>query len=661
MGHAKRNKIVITVKDKCRVCYTCVRECPVKAIKIIDGQAEVLSERCIGCGNCVSVCSQKAKVALDLKHEVENLLKDKSKKVVAMLAPSFPAEFTEFDDYKTLIGMIRALGFDKVFDVAFGADLVANKYKKMLDNSNGNSYISSDCPAIVFYVEHFHPELVNRIAPIASPMVATSRLAKSLYGDDVSTVFIGPCIAKKAESDEVDEGLTFVELREMFEQHNIKAEKITPSEFDGPASGMGSLFPLSRGLLQNVKKSDNVTEGNIIVDSGKHNFKEAIKEMENGEISDYHLELLCCDGCIMGPGMTTRNNFYYKWSQISKYAKVKLQDINNEKWQNNLEKYSSLDLKQTFCSLDRRDSGPTEDEIEKVLKRMGKIKESDYLNCGACGYDKCYDHAVAVAQGYAESEMCLPFTIEKLHESIQELNVTNETLMNTKLELKHSEKLANMGQISAGIAHELNNPLGVITMYSNIILDELDKNDPKKQDAELIVEQANRCKNIVSGLLNFARKNKIKAKEVDIVEFLRKSLDSVVIPENITTSVTTELTEPWVMIDADQMIQVFTNLEKNAIEAMPKGGELNIYVSGDDRNVEIRIKDSGSGIPKENMDKLFTPFFTTKEIGKGTGLGLPLVYGIIKMHSGKISVTSNANTEKGPTGTEFKIILPRII
>lgn len=660
MGHAKRDKLVFTVKDKCRVCFTCVRECPGKAIKIINGQAEVLSERCIGCGNCVSVCSQHAKVILDLKTEVEELLHNKKAPVFALLAPSFPAEFTDLNDLNILTGMIRSLGFDKVLDVAFGADLVAKKYNKLLEENSEKTFISSDCPAIVFYIEHFHPKLVKNIAPIASPMVATARLAKKMYGEDVKTVFIGPCFSKKAESDEIDVAITFKELRELFDKYSITPDNVKPANFDGPESAMGAVFPISRGLSQNIKKTDDIADGNIIVDSGKHNFKEAIKEFEKGEISNYNLELLCCEGCILGPGMTEQNKQFFKRSQITKYVKNKVKNLDKSEWERNIATFEKLDLSQTFNSLDRRTPTPQEEAVNEALIKMGKTEQSDHLNCGACGYETCYEHAVAVVEGYAESEMCLPFTIEKLHKYVEDLNDSNEKLKSTKLALKHSEKLANMGQISAGIAHELNNPLGVITMYSNIVLEELKRENPMRKDLELIVEQADRCKGIVSGLLNFARKNKIKVQEVDIEEFLKRSLESVVVPDNIQTSVSSGLADPWVMIDPEQMIQVFTNLEKNAIEAMPNGGELNIYVNGNDNTVEISIIDTGTGIPDEHKDKLFTPFFTTKEIGKGTGLGLPLVYGIIKMHSGKIAVKSNTNPDAGQTGTEFKITLPRI-
>ncbi len=113
------------------------------------------------------------------------------------------------------------------------------------------------------------------------------------------------------------------------------------------------------------------------------------------------------------------------------------------------------------------------------------------------------------------------------------------------------------------------------------------------------------------------------------------------------------------MVDKDQMMQVLTNLEKNAVEAMPNGGSIEVECGGTEEKVYIRITDTGIGISQENLDKLFTPFFTTKKMGKGTGLGLPLVYGIIKMHKGKINVSSNTNPDLGKTGTTFKIVLPR--
>ena len=655
---AHKQQLVFTIKDKCKVCYTCVRECPVKAIKIVNGQAEVIDKRCIGCGNCVKVCIQEAKVFLKATTEVFELLRSDSK-TIAIIAPSFPAEFEEIKDYKTLVGMIRQLGFDYVSEVSFGADLVARKYAHILTHPNEEGFISSDCPAIAFYVEHYSPELVPYLAPIASPMVAMSRVVKKKYGDDIKVVFIGPCIAKKAESLEVDEVLTFRELREMFLEANITYKESSPSEFDPPHAGKGAIFAISRGLLQTTDVPENIYEGNVIVADGRIDFREAIKEFENGLIRSNNLELLCCEGCIMGPGTTRNGKRFARRMMVSKYVKDKLKTIDNLQWQKDIDTYKDIDLTQNFLAADRRIPDPTWAEINEVLKTLGKFSEKDHLNCGACGYDSCDEHAIAIIKGLAEEEMCLPYAIEKLHKYIHDLAISNEKLASAQLALKQSEKLAHMGQLSAGIAHELNNPLGIITMYSNILKDECKSDDPIKQDLDLIVEQTDRCKKIVSGLLNFARKNQLNYSEIDIYKLFERSKQSVICPVSVHINLNSNLKNNMAMVDSDQLIQVVTNLFKNAIEAMPKGGELNVNLSDKDEEIIITIADSGTGIAPENMEKIFTPFFTTKGIGKGTGLGLPIIYGIIKMHKGKIDVTSNDNPDKGKTGTTFKITLPR--
>ncbi len=658
MANRKRHVLVQTVKDRCRVCYTCVRECPVKAIRILNGQAEVISERCIGCGNCVKVCSQGAKVYFNSKDLVKELLQSESR-VAAVIAPSFPAEFSDIGDYQVLVGMIRSLGFNMVNEVAFGADLVAKEYEKLLDDQTQSPHISSDCPAIVYYIEHYHPQLVPSLANIVSPMVAVTRALRKLHGDDLKVVFIGPCIAKKAESAEVDEAITFIELRELFVEVGITGEMVQPSDFDEPHAGKGAIFPVSRGLLQTVNRVDDICEGNIVVAEGRVNFRDAVKEFEEGLISSHHLELLCCEGCIMGPGMSKGVQKFTRRTLVGEYVKNKIERNNVANWEKNIAELQAIDLTQKFAVVDRRIPVPEKDQIEKVLMEMGKKTEKDHLNCGACGYDTCVEHAIAISEGLAEIEMCLPYAIEKLHHSVDELNNSNEKLASAQIALKQSEKLASMGQLSAGIAHELNNPLGVITMYSNILKDEAPDDAPIRKDLELIVEQANRCKNIVGGLLNFARKNQVRLTETDFNKFIEKSIDSIIRPDSVQVNFRSTLEDPMVMIDNDQMMQVLTNLEKNAVEAMPDGGQLTIGLSGDVSTVEIIMTDTGVGIPKENMDKLFTPFFTTKEIGKGTGLGLPLIYGIVKMHKGQISVTSNSIPETGATGTTFKITIPR--
>jgi signal transduction histidine kinase len=217
-----------------------------------------------------------------------------------------------------------------------------------------------------------------------------------------------------------------------------------------------------------------------------------------------------------------------------------------------------------------------------------------------------------------------------------------------------------MGQLAAGIAHEVNNPLGVVLLYSNLLIDEIEKDSQLYHDIKLISEQAERCKNIVGGLLNFARKNDVNYEKTDIPELIESVLRGIIKPDNVIFEIINEGSSDNADIDREQIKQVLTNLVKNSVEAVEeKGGEVKITIGGSEKDLVIKISDNGLGIPAENMDKLFVPFFTTKPAGKGTGLGLPVSYGIIKMHKGQINVVSNSSSVKGPTGTTFTITLPR--
>ena len=652
--------LVYTIKELCRTCYTCVRECPARAIRIVGGQAEVITEKCIACGNCTKVCSQGAKVFVNTVDLVRKVTARPGKKA-AIVAPSFPAEFHDEPDYKKVVGMIRSLGFDYVSEVSFGADLVAHRYRNLISEAGATNYISSDCPAIVSFIRYYHPDLTPELIPVVSPMVAMARVMRKKYGDDLSVVFIGPCVAKKAETAEVDAAITFIELREMLEQSGINRESAVPSEFDPPLGGRGAIFPVTRGLLQTAGVNDDAITGNIIAAEGRIGFQEAIKEYEQGMIGGQHLELLCCEGCIMGPGMSKGGKQYNRRAQVSSYAQKKMSELDMEEWRRNLELYDRLDLSVRYKAEDKRQLiAPDDDEeVRQVLASMGKLTDKDHLNCGACGYDTCFDHAIAIIKGLAEEEMCLPYTIEKLHKSVQDLALSNAKLTTMQNALKQSEKLAHMGQLSAGIAHELNNPLGVVIMYSNILLDEAKPEDPVREDLQLIVEQAARCKKIVGGLLNFARKNQVNHQFINIRKLTESSVAGVVFPDNVKAVIEDRTTSPDASIDSEQMTQVLTNLFRNAIDAMPGGGTLTVTLEDTPSDVIFIISDTGTGIREEDKPKIFEPFFTTKGIGRGTGLGLATTYGIVKMHKGQIMVESNGDPARGPTGTTFRIILPR--
>jgi len=549
--------------------------------------------------------------------------------------------------------------------VAFGAELVAERYRRLLDGAEGRRYIATTCPAVVEYIERYAPHLVGSMAPIVSPMIATARIARRVYGDDLAVVFIGPCVAKKEEAagfgrGEVDAVLTFPELRELLAQAGLDGEaKVEEREFDPPVARIGGVFPVSGGLLRTAGIDDDMMTGDAVVVDGRATFVEAIREFEAGAIDSSLLEVLACSGCIMGPAVTNQAPLFSRRRLVARYVKDRLARFDSARWRSDMARFEELDLSRGFAPSDRRLPGPSRDELNEILARMGKRAPEDELNCGACGYDTCVAHAIAIHQGLAENQMCLPWTIDRLRDTVDALNTSHRDLEAAQGALVQAEKLASMGQLAAGIAHEVNNPLGVVLMYAHMLADEAGRDTEHGQDLALIAEQADRCKRIVSGLLNFARQNQVNRQPVDLRELAEQALRSVRKPDAVKVRIEVAGGALAAELDRDQMVQVLTNLVANAYEAMPGGGTLTIEATIARDRAVFRVTDTGTGVPPENMGRLFTPFFTTKPMGKGTGLGLAVSYGIVKMHHGEITVESNADPAAGPTGTTFTIAVPR--
>jgi two-component system NtrC family sensor kinase len=228
----------------------------------------------------------------------------------------------------------------------------------------------------------------------------------------------------------------------------------------------------------------------------------------------------------------------------------------------------------------------------------------------------------------------------------------------TAQQIMKSERLATLGQLAAGVAHEINNPLGAILMYSHLSLEELNIEDPRRKNLEKVAAEATRCKNIVRGLLDFARQSEPNVEEADTNEILRRTLSVLQNQaqfQNITITTTLSTSLPKVMMDSGQIQQVFTNIILNAAEAIDGQGEVTIATRIDesDQFIKIEFTDNGCGISRGNLDKIFDPFFTTKEVGRGTGLGLAVSYGIISRHRGTIEVKSSPGK-----GTTFIVRLP---
>jgi signal transduction histidine kinase len=324
-----------------------------------------------------------------------------------------------------------------------------------------------------------------------------------------------------------------------------------------------------------------------------------------------------------------------------------------------LDGFSGLDLHRTFTVEDLRLPQPLEADIERALRMMKKLAPEDQLNCGACGYATCLQKAIAVCQGMAEPEMCLPYLVEELELTCTSLTRSHKELEQAQQRLVQTERLASVGELSAGVAHELNNPLGSILLYSHMLLKGLKEGDARRTDLELVVAEAVRCKHIVRGLLDFARQSRVLKTDVDLVKRIAETMrvmDIKAKEAGVRLESDVQAGMPNMRMDGHQIKQVMINLVDNSIDAVRENKgivRLSAHLSEQGDSVNICVSDTGRGIAPANLSKLFTPFFTTKEPGKGTGLGLAISYGIIKMHGGDINVESRVGQ-----GTTFAIRLP---
>ncbi|MGI6130590.1 MAG: [Fe-Fe] hydrogenase large subunit C-terminal domain-containing protein [Bacillota bacterium] len=406
--------VIKTITANCKDCYKCVRYCPMKAIRVAGGHAEIIDELCVGCGTCVRMCPQGAKQVTDSKGAVRELLASGAQ-VILSVAPSFVASFDNASP-ASFAAAARKLGFSEVFETAEAAEHVALRSLEMVDACTSPA-IATSCPVVVNLVERYYHHLLDHLIPVASPMVAHGRMIKSCKGPEVKVVFAGPCIAKKDEagraevSGAIDAVLTFDELSDMFGQAGIDPADTTGAAgvSSGHCPGRARLFPIEGGMMATAGVSTDLIGGPDLCVTGMDNVIALLDNLQS-QIGVRLVEIMACPGgCIEGPGASSEIDAWSKKRMVMEYAQQATVGLAD----GSLPSPSPPLLQVGFARREVDLPEPTEEDIRAILARTDKLSPSDELNCGACGYNSCREKAIAVFRGLAEVEMCIPYMRER--------------------------------------------------------------------------------------------------------------------------------------------------------------------------------------------------------------------------------------------------------
>lgn len=396
-------------KEKCDSCYKCLRVCPTNAIGFNGETREILDDVCIKCGVCQKECPQQALTITNPIDRVQAMIENPLIQTVVSIAPSYISAF-ELKSAENMAGALKALGFDNVEETSFGADIVAQHYTDLIQESGLDNVITSCCPATNYLIESHYPELIPYVLPVVSPMIAHGRHIKKRYGQDCFTVFIGPCLAKMAEAEElpgaIDAVITFTELQNWFTRENMNINEQEPVSFDQYGTVLGKGFPLGTNPNEPLKKEIY----RYLHVSGIEECKNVLEELNDHAIDGYCLEINICDGsCVNGPEMPQNNRRQFQ-------RKMVLHDyIENERLSEESVDISKddIDVVRSFESRKVEVVEPTDEELLRIMKEMGKYSDNDELNCGACGYATCKEKARAVFLGRSDAENCLAYLRHK--------------------------------------------------------------------------------------------------------------------------------------------------------------------------------------------------------------------------------------------------------
>lgn len=407
--------------DACRYCWSCARRCPARAIRVVDGHAEIIEERCVKCGICVSECANECFIVRDDVPKVLELLSS-GRQVVAVLATEYTAALHPRTPEEVELAL-RSAGFYSVESTLLGEELVAIEYERNHSRQWMALSLRSTCPVAVDWVRMFYPELVSTLAPIVPPYIAQARLVKATYSEDTAVVYVSPCYARKDEivdpqfAGAVDAAIDFLELDRILTKTALK-----PAPGWVTRKSSKSLVPrkeisLTDGFPRRTLKERGCTDGSIVTVRGLRQLDRLLAAIVRGEAAPSVVDMLNCEGCIDGPTVHPGLSLFAKRNIVS--AEREATPAPRVGTRELLGHLPAVDLVRSFTPRPVREEPLTAEQIDAELARGEFMSRDEALDCGACGYTTCVEHATAVLRGNSTWEACLPLH-KKRHARVRE-------------------------------------------------------------------------------------------------------------------------------------------------------------------------------------------------------------------------------------------------
>jgi diguanylate cyclase (GGDEF)-like protein len=408
---APDGQLIGRVDADCIQCWGCARHCPARAIAVVDGSPRILQERCVECGICVTSCGNSGFSVRDDLPRVRELLAAErpvvivlASEYVAALHPMSPAEVER---------SLEQIGFAAVETTVLGEELVAAAYEQVHARSHSTlPKLRSTCPVAVSWVKRFYPQLVDMLVPIVPPYVAQARLIKSIYTNDVAVVYVSPCWARKNEIADpgfegaVDAAIGFDELKALLAERPLM---VAPPGLRRPATRRpqaAKQLSLTDGFPRRALLDRDPMVPDLATVRGLGEIDRLLAGIMRGETAPHLVDMLNCEGCIDGPAVGADLSVFAKRNIVA--ADREHQPPPAVDSRSFLSAMPAVDLWRSFNPQPALSRVPTAQEIDDVLAAGEFASRAEAIDCGACGYSTCVEHAAAICLGHSSWDLCFP-------------------------------------------------------------------------------------------------------------------------------------------------------------------------------------------------------------------------------------------------------------